>query len=246
MKVAADRDWAHSDRTWRFLLELGTGWGVFDGDELVGTTVVTSYGSISAISMVLVNSRYGRQGIGGKLVSHVLDSGVSCLYATSFGKPLYERLGFHSVGKVTTYSGVHPRAGGGISRPAEPADLPFIVALDAEAFGVERAAMWEKLMTRGSVRVCDQGVVASTLNNETTMIGPVVSRSASGAISLVCDAAAGAGQVRVHLHDDRVAHHVGARGISAVGSSCDLMVRNASGVPGDRSLYFGPVSMALG
>ncbi|WP_186763413.1 GNAT family N-acetyltransferase [Lentzea tibetensis] len=246
MKVAADRNWAHSDRTWRFLLELGTGWGVFDGDELVGTTVVTSYSGISAISMVLVDSRYGRQGIGGELVSHVLDSGVSCLYATPYGKPLYERLGFHSVGKVTTYSGVYPRDGGGISRPAEPADLPFVVALDAEAFGVERAALWEGLMACGSVRVADSGVVASTLTNGTTMIGPVVSRFAADAIALVCDAAARAGQVKVHLHDDWVARHVRARGVSTVGSSCDLMVRNASDVPGDRSLYHAPVSMALG
>jgi hypothetical protein len=87
---------------------------------------------------------------GGKLVSHVPDSGVLCLYATPFGKSLYERLGFHSVGKVIAYSGVHPRAGGGFSRPAEPADR------------------------------------------------------------------------------------------------CDLMMRNASDVPGDRSLYHAPVSLAPG
>jgi hypothetical protein len=248
MNVATDRGWSHSAPTWEFLLTMGTGWGMFDGDELVGTTVVTRYSGMSAISMVLVVSRYERQGIAGKLVSQVLDDGVQCLYATSFGKALYERLGFHSVGKITTYSGTHARREPAHRGGADASDLPRIVDLDAKAFGVERPVVWERLLTHGSVRFNEWGAVGAIPNHEATMIGPVVvATSPVQAIALISDAAAAAnGPAKVHLADDWVAHHIGVRGLDSVGSSCDLMVRNADDVPGDRSRYFAPASMALG
>ncbi|GLZ33984.1 acetyltransferase [Lentzea sp. NBRC 105346] len=241
MNVAADRNWAHSAQTWRFLLELGTGWGMFDGDELAGTTVVTPYAGMSAISMVLVHSRYERQGIGGKLVSHALDSGVSCLYATKFGKPLYERLGFHSVGQATRYSGVWRGGDLNVARPAKETDLPDIIALDQATFGAERPEMWAKLLD--STWISDRGVIASTRNNDTQMIGPVIASSPMHALALIAQVADG--DVRVHIDNNWLGHHLDVRGLTP-GVSCDLMVRNADEVPGDRSRYFAPVSMALG
>src|SRR5687767_14220894 len=67
MKVTADRNWTWADSTWRLMLELGPGWGMFSEDELVGTTLVTPYPGMPAISGVLVLSRFARQGIARRL-----------------------------------------------------------------------------------------------------------------------------------------------------------------------------------
>jgi hypothetical protein len=148
MKLVTDRGWSWTPAQWEMLLALGPGFGAFDGTGLLGTTLVTPYPEMQAISGVLVGSWAERRGIAGALMSNVLDAGPSVLYATAMGQPLYERLGFHSVGRASAYHGELGGAASGVTRPATPDDLPAVVALDRAASGFTREAFWRMCSVR--------------------------------------------------------------------------------------------------
>jgi hypothetical protein len=235
------------------MLALGPGWGAFDATGLLGTALTTPYPQMQAISGVLVGSWAGRRGIGTGLMTHVLDITTpglsSVLFATAMGEPLYVRLGFHPVGATTEFHGVFTGAAAGVTRPAAPADLPAVAALDHEACGFSRPALWERLLDPASpyrVLVSDSGVVATRPNPSGVTVGPLIAPSAAVACEMIADVAAGAGPVRVDTDDREVAAFLRGWGFEQGGGGCTLMVRGADNVPGDRSRYFAPASHALG
>ncbi|WP_157529569.1 GNAT family N-acetyltransferase [Nocardia sp. NRRL S-836] len=253
MKLITDRGWAWPPEQWEMMLALGPGWGAFDATGLLGTALTTPYPRMQAISGVLVGSWAARRGVGTGLMTHVLDvtpPGLSSvLFATAMGEPIYTRLGFHPVGGTTELHGEFAGAAAGVTRPATPADLAVLAALDHEVSGFARPALWERLLDPASpyrVLMSDSGVVASRPNPGGVTVGPLIAPSAAVACALVADLAAGAGRVRVDTGDPEVAAFLRGRGFEEGGGGCTLMVRGADDVPGDRSRYFAPASHALG
>ncbi len=116
--LAADRGWAPEISKWRLHFMISDVFGVDDpaGDGLAGMVVLTRYGpSLAVIGMMVVASRYGRQGLGRQLMLHVMAAAgpaVVYLTATSFGRPLYERLGFVPLDSITRHVGVFTGAPG--------------------------------------------------------------------------------------------------------------------------------------
>jgi hypothetical protein len=59
--------------------------------------------------MMLVAARYGRRGLGGALMEHLLaaagENAVVTLFATDMGRPLYEKLGFTPVRRNVSFLG---------------------------------------------------------------------------------------------------------------------------------------------
>ena len=104
LELAANRDWPREEHKWRLLFDVGEVYGIVEpGAGVVATTIVTRYGGGAAISMVLVAARHERKGLGGRLMRHALErsgDGAVMLYATEFGRPLYERLGFEDVART--------------------------------------------------------------------------------------------------------------------------------------------------
>ncbi|MGW0650707.1 GNAT family N-acetyltransferase, partial [Streptomyces umbrinus] len=101
--LSENRGWPREEHKWGLLLTAGTGYGIDDPDGgLVTACVVTSYGpqdrpALAAIGMVLVAERHARQGVGRRLMRHVvaeLGTTPVTLHATPYGRPLYEELGF--------------------------------------------------------------------------------------------------------------------------------------------------------
>ncbi|SDH38019.1 Acetyltransferase (GNAT) domain-containing protein [Lentzea fradiae] len=247
MKLITDRGWAWTPAQWELMLVLGPGWGAFDESGLVGTAMTTPYPEMQAISGVLVASRAGRRGIGTRLMSHVSGAGPSTLYATDMGEPLYARLGFHPVGATTDYHGVFRGNASGVSREATPADAEALAALDHEVSGFTRPELWRWLLdpaTPHTVRMTDSGVVATRPNPEGITIGPLIAPSSAEACRLVSDVATG--RVRVDTGDADVGAYLLEQGFEKRTGGCTLMVRGADDVPGDRSRYFAPASLALG
>ena len=247
VRLASDRKWVEEPAKWAFLLRVGTGFGLFDGDELVGTAVVTRFGDEhAAVSMVLVASSHGGRGLGRRLMEHALafaGTPVVSLHATSYGKPLYEKLGFRSVDAVTAHVGAFGGTAAGTSRPLVEADRAKVVAVDAEVFGADRSAVWDELFGfAAQVRVADDGFVATWLNGPLTMVGPVVAPSVGRAAELVADVAVGA-TVRVDVRDAALGAWLEAHGV-VPRFTVDLMVLGAFG--GDRARLYAPVMQALG
>ncbi|SMD15954.1 hypothetical protein SAMN05660733_04947 [Lentzea albidocapillata] len=248
MKLVTDRGWSWTPAQWEMLLSLGPGFGAFDETGLLGTTLVTPYPEMQAISGVLVGSWAERRGIAGALISNILDMGPSVLYATTMGEPLYERLGFHSVGRALAYHGEIMGAAAGVTRPATSGDLPSVVALDRAASGFTREAFWMHVFGPSSVytpHIGEDGFVCTRRMGETLVIGPLVAPNAAAACEIIADVAAGAGPSRVDVSDPEVAAFLLGKGYEVRGG-CALMVHGVDDVGGDRGRYFAPASLALG
>ncbi|MEW9549177.1 GNAT family N-acetyltransferase [Nonomuraea sp. NPDC050783] len=259
LRLAADRGWPPERHKWRLLFELGEPYGIDapDGDGLAATTVLTCYGAGHAVvSMVLTASRYERRGLAGRVMGHVLeragDRAVS-LYATEYGRPLYERLGFRVVGRAARHTGVFTGEPSGRTRPASPGDLEAILALDAELFGADRSAALRRMPAFGEqIRVAEGGSGLLGFghcwrNDDNTVIGPVVARDDGTARALIGDLAlAAGGEVRMDFdlsHGPMIAW--AAR--HGVGDPWPVsrMVRNG-GLPGDPARQYLPFMQALG
>lgn len=244
--LAESRSWPREENKWAFLLAHSEGWGLFDEQGLAGTTIVTRYPELASISMVLVAERCARQGHARRLVSHVLDTGVSTLFATSMGRPLYEQLGFHAVGFTDMRVGTYTGPISDISHIATATDLDDLVALDSKVTGITRPFLWESLLAMGSVRVSPNGIAGSwRAREDLLLIGPVIADSAADACALIADSATGNGRVRVDVHDREVVAFVREHGFESWGEAT-WMVRNAEQLPGDRTRYHAPLLQALG
>lgn len=260
LALTQDRQWAPEDHKWRYLFEVGTVYGLRDdAGDLVGTTILTRYGSeLAAISMVLVATRYGRQGLGRRLMTHALaeaGDAVVFLNATDYGRPLYEKLGFVAVGKTFTYVGTYRGERAGFeSRPATPADFPAIRRLDAEANGVDRGPVVEGLPRfLEQLRVIKRdgvvtGCVGAWCNIDNLVVGPVIADSVADAGAMIADIAASVeGPVRLDL-DDRYPqpHDWATQHGFTLRTSTAVMVHDGRPLPGDRRRWFIPLMQALG
>jgi hypothetical protein len=173
---------------------------------------------------------------------------VVSLHATENGRPLYETLGFRTVGRVAKRTGVFRGEPSGRTRAATEADLGEIVALDAELFGTDRSALLRRMFAFGEqVRVAEGGFGHCWRNDDNVVVGPVVARDEEAARALIGDLALHVGgEVRLDLDlakDDLVRWADG----HGIGSPWEvsLMVRGGE-PPGDRSRQYLPFMQALG
>ncbi len=273
LELAADRNWTRETRKWQLLFAVSDVYGLDDpaGGGLAGALVLTRYGpDLATIGMMLVAARYGRRGLGSRLMTHALEQvagAVVYLWATDYGRPLYQKLGFRAVDASVVHAGLlraDPTGAGpadaadvvartGSPRIATEADIGRLAALDATVFGASRRNILTRLLGFAErVVVAEEhaaitGFAAAWQNEGTLMAGPVVAADLPTAKALISAAAAGAsGRVRL----DVLGRHAGlsqwaiARGL-APGAETALMVRGGE-LPGDRGRLFAPVSVAIG
>jgi GNAT superfamily N-acetyltransferase len=263
--LAIDRGWPPEDNKWRLIFAVSDVYGVDDpAGGLAGTVVVTRYGSgLAAVGMMVVASRHGRQGLGRRLMRHVLEEAAGAvvyLTATSQGRPLYEQLGFRAIDTSTSYIGIFrtipsdgdPRLALSASpRPVTAGDIAALAPLDMDVFGADRRRVLAELVTFADGFVeCGEpvsGYAATWINADIAMIGPLVASDTTAATILIASLADGrSGPVRLDVagrHAD-LARWARAHGLRASGATT-LMVHGGS-LPGDRARVFGPVSVAIG
>jgi hypothetical protein len=224
---------------------------------LAGMVVLTRFGiEVSGIGMMVVAEKYAHQGLGTRLMAHVLQEAKTAsvwLTATDMGRPLYEKLGFRAVSRSTQYFGEFERRAVKTSRPMSTTDLPALVELDAEVFGASRADLVGRLPTfADQVRVIDGpdgpvGYGAAWPNTGTTVIGPVIATDADMALTLIAELAGDVdGYVRLDLDHRRpdVVAWAEENGMEE-GMTTAVMIYGDE-LPGDRKRLFSPVTIALG
>jgi ribosomal protein S18 acetylase RimI-like enzyme len=264
LALAVGRDWGAEEHKWRLLFEVGEVFGMHDdAGELVAAAVLTRYPPGAAVvSMVLVAERLGRQGLGTRLMTHLLEHagpGPVYLYATDNGRPLYKKVGFATTDGMTTYVGRLGSTDGADTRPtsraARAADMPAILALDAAVFGADRSDLVARLPSFAEqLRVIERdgaiaGYAGAWRNIETVVIGPVIARDLGDAQALIADLAAAAPGDTLRLDVEH--RHAGLRAwIEQCGVprafDTKLMVHGGRALPGDRGRLFLPVMQALG
>jgi GNAT superfamily N-acetyltransferase len=259
LELAADRDWQPERRKWALLFEVGEVYGIRDpAGGLAGSVTLTRYGpELAIVSMMLVASRFGRRGLGRRLMTHVLvqagDTTVF-LYATPLGRPLYEQLGFRAVGEVTTSVGRFTGAPAGGTRPAEERDRDAMLALDAAATGVDRTDLLTRYFRLAvQLRVLEHdgavhGFAAASPNVDSVVVGPLVAPDLDAARTLIADVATEIdAPVRLdldHRHDG-LREWAQERGV-APRTDTSLMVHGDRELPGARERLVLPVMQALG
>lgn len=254
--LAESREWGPERSKWRLLFEIGEAYGIDapDGDGLACTTVLVRYGKGAAVaSMVLTARRYERQGLATRVMGHVLDQAgdrIVSLHATPAGRPVYERLGFETVGEVISTFGHFTGEPSGLTRPMTEDDLGWITELDAQIFEADRAPLLRRMPgfdERARVLPDGQGYGGAWRNGDSIVVGPVVAQRSDQAFALISDLASG-WDVPVRLDLDtrqpELRQWAAERGVER-GFSNALMVRGGE-LPGDRTRLFTPFMVALG
>ncbi|MEK9519409.1 GNAT family N-acetyltransferase [Streptomyces sp. adm13(2018)] len=261
--LSENRNWPREEHKWGLLLSAGTGFGIDDpsGSGLVTCAVVTSYGpGLAAIGMVLVAERYARQGVGRRLMEHVLaESGGTplTLHATPNGQPLYEQLGFTLTGRAEMVRGRFTFAAPAPTVPVRPAtaeDLRAILRLDHEVFGLDRTHVITRLPAFADhLRVAEEngeitGFAAAWPNMDTHVVGPLIARDTATAQALIASlAAAGDRPLRTDIdvrHSDLLSW-VKENGLDPITFNA-VMVRSLPELPGDWTRRFAPLTVAAG
>ncbi|MFI8349231.1 GNAT family N-acetyltransferase [Streptomyces sp. NPDC085596] len=264
--LSEDRGWSREEHKWGLLLTAGNGFGIDDPDGgLVAACVVTEYGSgqrleLGAIGMVLVAERHSRKGVGRRLMRHVvaaMDGTPLTLHATPVGRPLYEEIGFKTVGRAEMLMGhfTPDRSEPPVAtRAATAEDLPSILRLDAEVFGVDRTSVLVRLPAfADQVRVAEEngritGYAAAWPNMQTHVVGPLIARDTETAKALIGSLAARTGRplrTDVDVRHEELLTWAKERGLAPVMSN-SVMVLGVADLPGDWTRRFAPLTVAAG
>lgn len=262
--LSQDRGWPREEHKWGFLLTAGKGYGIDDPEGgLVTACVVTEYGpygqpDLGAIGMVLVAERHARQGIGRRLMQHVLSlMGTTplTLHATPYGRPLYEELGFKVAGRAEMLRG-HFTPGGPApavsTRAATAEDLAAILQLDEEVLGTDRTHLITRLPAfADQLHVAEEngriiGYAAAWPNMDTHVVGPLVARDTATAQALLASLAAGTDRplrTDIDVRHEELRAWVKERGLAPVAYNA-VMTYGIPELPGDWSRRFAPLTVA--
>ncbi|MEU0642033.1 GNAT family N-acetyltransferase [Streptomyces umbrinus] len=264
--LSENRGWPREEHKWGLLLTAGTGYGIDDPDGgLVTACVVTSYGpqdspALAAIGMVLVAERHARQGVGRRLMRHVvaeLGTTPVTLHATPYGRPLYEELGFKTTGRAEMVRG-HFVPGGPepevATRAATAEDLTAILRLDEEVFGTDRTHMITRLPAfADQLRVAEEdgriiGYAAAWPNLDNHVVGPLIARDTETAKALIASLAAhvdGPLRTDIDVRHEELLAWVKERGLAPTGFNA-VMTYGIAELPGDWTRRFAPLTVAAG
>ncbi|GGW52817.1 acetyltransferase [Streptomyces lucensis JCM 4490] len=263
--LSEDRGWPREEHKWGFLLTAGKGFGIDDPEGgLVAACVVTEYGSwdrleLAAVGMVLVAARHARQGVGRRLMRHVVSAmGTTplTLHATPYGRPLYEELGFKVTGRAEMLTGLftgEPESGVA-TRAATAEDLPAILRLDEEVFGADRTPLITRLPAfADQLRVAEEdgriiGYAAAWPNMDTHVVGPLIARDTETAKALIASLAARTDRplrTDIDVRHEELLAWVKARGLASVTFNA-VMTYGVPDLPGDWTRRFAPLTVAAG
>ncbi|MFC7258970.1 GNAT family N-acetyltransferase [Streptomyces lutosisoli] len=262
--LSEDRGWPREEHKWGLLLTAGTGYGIDDPEGgLVTACVVTEYGprecpDLSAIGMVLVAERHARQGIGRRLMRHVVaEMGTTplTLHATAYGRPLYEELGFKVTGRAEMVRGhfvpgrPEPEV---FTRPAAAEDLTAILRLDEEIFGSDRTHMITRLPAfSDQLRVAEEngriiGYASAWPNMNNHVVGPLIARDTETAKALIASLAAHTDRplrTDIDVRHEELLSWLKERGLASI-SFNSVMTYGISELPGDWTRRFAPLTVA--
>jgi|GEM_PF-559869 len=252
--------------------------GYFDQEEeLLATATLFPYShGIATLGNVLVKEQYRRQGLGRRIVEECLASAEdplssTLLIATPLGYPLYQRLGFTTVGHVLRFVLENSPAesntviqntpqvfsdGNITPLEREPGDAlnSLLVKMDETTFGANRASVYHPLLAviqagRMFYNQTSQltGFALATKRSDLLYVGPVIAEDAGVAEALICSIIGSwHGPVRVDVlhHQNQVQEKLRKLGFVQVQSS-PLMVKGPLALPGQRNRYYGILDPAL-
>jgi len=192
--LVSEAGWNQNANDWRIFLELGSAFAVKDRGRLVATAATLPYPSgFGWISMVLVSGPYRRRGIATRLLERCMASlreagMVPVLDATPAGREVYKPLGFRDGWAITRWRRQDGFRVKSAARSMEKKDWSHVLALDAQAFGCDRAPLLERLRSRSTGFGCvveGKGFLLGREGRAATQLGPIVAEDEDTARALI-------------------------------------------------------------
>ena len=240
-------------------LSLSSGVVALDGDRVVGTAMMTSFGERSAtVNLIIVDRQMRGRGLGRRLTAAALAlaGDRTCrLIATEDGLPLYEKLGFSATQEIYQHQGFVE-----VSQPlvgiewADAAGLAELTALDSLAYGGDRQALLTQIARTGqfaAMRRAGSIVAFAAVRpfGRGQVIGPVVAPDEELARQLIRFVAASRdGQfLRVDVPGDSdLSHWLESLGFAHVGGGVAMSRGNSGAQQSQRPRTFALASQAFG
>ena len=203
MSLVQQAGWNQTAHDWQLFLEAnpaGCFVAVHQG-EVIGTITTIRYGShIAWISMLLVDTRFRRMGVGQLLMQKAmgsLEDGFTLkLDATELGKDLYQRLGFrdeYTLQRLThsCMPALSPVEVAGLT-PLTDQSLEPVMELDRQVFGADRSPVLRNLWSRApELGWCLErqgrihGYYLGRHGSRFSQVGPIVAETGADAFCLV-------------------------------------------------------------
>ena len=198
--LVAEAGWNQTAADWRIFLDLGRSFAVKEAGRLAATAAILPYPSgFGWISMVLVSGPFRRRGIATRLLERCMEAlrgagMVPVLDATPAGREVYRPLGFRDGWGITRWrrSNALPIEGPKGVQLIKEQDWPAVLALDAQAFGCDRAPLLERLRLRSRGFACvlpGKGFLLGREGRVATQLGPIVAADEDSAAALAAYAA---------------------------------------------------------
>jgi GNAT superfamily N-acetyltransferase len=198
LRLSQAEKWPHRAEDWHLFLSLSKGVVAIENGEVVATALATPFGDTATINMIIVDGRMRGRGLGRKMMTSVmslLHPREWRLVATLEGLPLYEKLGFRTVGEILQHQGM-AQAPEHVPAPAAHAadglhlasveDASVLAQLDKAATGMDRTVLISELLRLGkilAIRENGQITAYAALRpfGRGEVAGPVIARDADQA-----------------------------------------------------------------
>lgn len=194
MRMSSEVKWPHRIEDWAFALDISRGVVALHDGKVVATALSTPYGSSAMSNLIIVDPSMRGRKLGRKVMERAMatiDPATWHLVATPDGLPLYEKLGFCTIGEVSQHQGVVASVDPmGEATWGNSTHLPAIIELDRAASGMDRTSLYTALSktTRFAVAREDANITGFAAIREFgrgKVIGPVVAPSIDEAKSLI-------------------------------------------------------------
>ncbi|OAJ72576.1 acetyltransferase [Brevibacillus sp. SKDU10] len=234
--------------------------------RIVSSAAIIRYGlKLASIGMVIVRQEYRGLGLGRKATQKCLESipdhMPAMLIATEDGKPMYEKMGFHFTDCVHKYLCSNYRftpSSRNIVANIQPMymeDLPQVIKIDKDAFGVERGAFLRHRYNQAKeavlVKSPDGQVVGyglSILGPINLIVGPIVAPNADIAFAIVNQLAKQhSGKVRIDVpsENEPFMSYIEACGFEKANQP-PIMITKANHLPARNKTLFGIAAQIFG
>ncbi|MER3125671.1 GNAT family N-acetyltransferase [Bacillus pumilus] len=235
-----------------------TGFTTTDG-QVISCAGLFQYDRVASIGAVIVSETHRGLGLARKMIDTLLDQSDQSipvvLTATVQGRPVYEKIGFHTAGYISTYKAQKPNRGAlHVSddihlSPVDETHLPSIEALDEKGAGTNRSSFLKNRMNRARVRT-----IAKNEHHETTgfafgvetpanlMIGPLTANDEHTALSLIHSLISSySGAIRLDMQEEtaeRLHESLVEAGFTKTNKAHFMMIRGKEKLNDPALLYF--------
>ncbi len=212
LRLSQEMGWPYRLEDWEVALDLGQGFALERGGDVIGTAMWWPYGETHASAgMIIVAKAAQGRGYGALLMDVLLTAAKSrsiTLNSTAEGFALYERRGFVTLGTIQQHQGVpsrqHQAPPASQVRGMTAADAEAVARLDREATGWTRPRTLRKVaqIAQGHVLLRDgapRGYAFCRLFGRGHVIGPVVAENLDDARALIEAALAPLGSTFVRI-----------------------------------------------